>query len=155
MTQQKLLCARDPYGFRPLCYGKTKDNIYVVASESTALKAVGADFIRDVQPGEILAFDKDSVVSYTEHCGTKEKRMCSFEYIYLSLIHIFAAKYPVDFVIGSSHLVHGQDPYYAEYYEGKTEQQAYEQYFLSILENAQAFDCFQVYGQLDLSLIHI
>jgi len=64
-------------------------------------------------------------------------------------VNAFAAKYPVDFVIGSSHLVHGQDPYYAEYYEGKTEQQAYEQYFLSILENAQAFDCFQVYGHLD------
>ena len=48
MSPQKLICARDPYGFRPLCYGKTKDNMYVVASESCALSAVGADFIRDV-----------------------------------------------------------------------------------------------------------
>lgn len=64
-------------------------------------------------------------------------------------INAFAARYPVDFIIGSSHLVQGQDPYYAQYYEGKTEHQAYEEYFLSILENAKVFDCFQVYGHLD------
>ena len=61
----------------------------------------------------------------------------------------FAASYPFDFIIGSSHLVHGQDPYYAEYYQGKTERQAYEEYFLSILENVKTFDCFHVYGHLD------
>lgn len=61
----------------------------------------------------------------------------------------YAASYPFDFVIGSSHLVHGQDPYYAQYYAGKTERQAYEEYFLSILENVRAFDCFHVYGHLD------
>ncbi len=114
MTQQKLLCARDPYGFRPLCYGKTKDNIYVVASESTALKAVGADFIRDVQPGEILAFDKDSVVSYTEHCGTKEKRMCSFEYIYFARpdssidgISVHSARFRAGEILAKSYPVDG------------------------------------------------
>lgn len=64
-------------------------------------------------------------------------------------INAFAARYPFDFIIGSSHLVHGKDPYYAEYYEGKTEKQAYEEYFLSILENAQTYDCFHVYGHLD------
>ena len=46
MSPRKLICARDPYGFRPLCYGKTEDDIYVVASESCALKAVGAELIR-------------------------------------------------------------------------------------------------------------
>ena len=53
MSPQKLICARDPYGFRPLCYGKTADGMYVAASESCALKAAGAEFIRDVEPGEI------------------------------------------------------------------------------------------------------
>ena len=52
-------------------------------------------------------------------------------------------------MIGSSHLVHGQDPYYASYYENKTEKQAYEAYFLSILENVNTMDCFHVYGHLD------
>ena len=56
MSSRKLICARDPYGFRPLCYGKTQDGMYVVASESCALKAIGADFIRDIEPGEILVF---------------------------------------------------------------------------------------------------
>lgn len=64
-------------------------------------------------------------------------------------INVFAARCPFDFIIGSSHLVHGKDPYYAEYYAGKTEKQAYEEYFLSILENVRVFDCFHVYGHLD------
>lgn len=84
MSPQKLICARDPYGFRPLCYGRTSDGMYVAASESTALKAVGAEFIRDIMPGEILVFDGDSVVSRTEHCGNRRKRLCSFEYIYFA-----------------------------------------------------------------------
>lgn len=84
MSPQKLICARDPYGFRPLCYGKTADGMYVAASESTALKAVGAEVIRDVLPGEILVFDRNGVVSRTEHCGKKSKKICSFEYIYFA-----------------------------------------------------------------------
>ena len=84
MSPQKMLCARDPYGFRPLCYGKTGDGIYVVASESCALKAVGAEFIRDVEPGEILIFSKDGVTSRKEHCGKKENTFCIFEYIYFA-----------------------------------------------------------------------
>lgn len=84
MSPQKLICARDPYGFRPLCYGKTVDGIYVVASESVALKAVGAEVVRDVMPGEILVFNGAAVVSRTEHCNKKMKRLCSFEYIYFA-----------------------------------------------------------------------
>ncbi|MBQ8185171.1 MAG: amidophosphoribosyltransferase [Lachnospiraceae bacterium] len=84
MSPQKLLCARDPYGFRPLCYGKTADGTYVIASESCALKAVGAEFIRDVEPGEILVFSKNGIVSRREHCGKKEKKLCIFEYIYFA-----------------------------------------------------------------------
>lgn len=59
------------------------------------------------------------------------------------------ARYPLDFVIGSSHLVQGMDPYYPEYYQNRTEKQAYEAYFLSILENIQCFHQFDVYGHLD------
>ncbi len=84
MSPQKLICARDPYGFRPLCYGKTADDIYVVASESAALKSVGAEFVSDVEPGEVLVFDGKSVVSYKNHCGKKEKKICVFEYIYFA-----------------------------------------------------------------------
>lgn len=84
LSPQKLLCARDPYGFRPLCYGKTAEGMYVVASESCALKAVGATFIRDVEPGEILVFSKNGIVSRREHCGKKERKPCIFEYIYFA-----------------------------------------------------------------------
>ena len=84
MSPQKLICARDPHGFRPLCYGKTDDGTYVVASESCALKAVGADFVRDIEPGEILIFSKDGIISRREHCGKKEKKLCVFEYIYFA-----------------------------------------------------------------------
>ena len=84
MSPQKLICARDPYGFRPLCYGKTADGIYVVASESCAIKAVGAEVVRDVEPGEILEFSKNGVVSRREHCGKKDKKLCVFEYIYFA-----------------------------------------------------------------------
>lgn len=84
MSPQKLICARDPHGFRPLCYGKTPDGIYAVASESCALKAVGADLVRDVEPGEILVFSKGRVVSRKEHCHTQKKKLCVFEYIYFA-----------------------------------------------------------------------
>ncbi len=84
MSSQKLICARDPHGFRPLCYGKTPDGMYIAASESCALKAVGAEFIRDVMPGEILIFSKDGIVSRTEHCNKAPKKSCIFEYIYFA-----------------------------------------------------------------------
>ena len=84
MSPQKLICARDPHGFRPLCYGRTQDGIYVVASESCALSAVGAELIRDVEPGEILVFSKNGVVSRREHCNKKKKKLCVFEYIYFA-----------------------------------------------------------------------
>ena len=84
MSPQKLICARDPYGFHPLCYGKTDDGTYVIASESCALKAVGAEFVRDVLPGEILVFSKNGVVSRTEHCRKQPQKICIFEYIYFA-----------------------------------------------------------------------
>ena len=84
MSPQKLICARDPYGFRPLCYGITEDGMYVAASESCAIKAVGGRIIRDLEPGEILVFSKEGVVSRREHCGLKRKHLCVFEYIYFA-----------------------------------------------------------------------
>ena len=84
MSPSKLICARDPYGFRPLCYGRTPDGVYVVASETCALSAVGAEFVRDVEPGEVLVFSHDGVVSRRDHCRTKPKKICVFEYIYFS-----------------------------------------------------------------------
>lgn len=84
MSATKMIAARDPHGFRPLCYGKTEDGAYVVASESCALSAVGATPIRDVLPGEILVFSEQGVISRKEHCETKKKRTCIFEYIYFA-----------------------------------------------------------------------
>ena len=84
MSPQKLIACRDPYSFRPLCYGKCADGSYVVASESCALSAVGAEFIRDLLPGEILVFSKGGINSITTHCNTKPKKTCIFEYIYFA-----------------------------------------------------------------------
>ena len=84
MSAQKLICARDPFGFRPLCFGQTPDGAYVVASESCALEAVGASFVRDIEPGEILVFGKDGCVSRRAHCKKQNKKLCVFEYIYFA-----------------------------------------------------------------------
>ena len=84
MSPQKLICARDPHGFRPLCYGKTEEGVYVIASESCALRAAGAELVRDVLPGEILVFGKNGIVSRKEHCGREQRRTCIFEYIYFA-----------------------------------------------------------------------
>ena len=79
MSATKLLAARDPLGMRPLCYGRTADGIYVVASESCALEAVGAAFERELLPGEIVVFDENGVRSIRTHCGKKRCRICIFE----------------------------------------------------------------------------
>ncbi len=84
MSSQKLICARDPYGFRPLCFGKRSDGSYVVASESCALHATGAEFIRDVEPGEIIVFSKNGIHSDKSHTNTRKRKLCIFEYIYFA-----------------------------------------------------------------------
>ena len=84
MSPTKLIAARDPHGFRPLCYGETDDGDYIVASESCALEAVGAHFIRDVEPGEVVVFSSAGVSSLTGHCKTAQPAMCIFEYIYFA-----------------------------------------------------------------------
>ncbi len=83
MTATKLIAFRDPNGFRPLCLGKTEDGAYVVASESCALDCVGAGFIRDIKPGEIVVISRDGVKSIETHCG-KKGSICVFEYIYFA-----------------------------------------------------------------------
>ena len=84
MSPAKLIIARDERGFRPLCYGVTEEGCYVAASESCALDAVNAKFIRDVEPGEIIVFDKQGVRSIRDHCGRQPQSLCVFEYIYFS-----------------------------------------------------------------------
>ena len=85
MSPRKLVGARDPYGFRPLCIGK-RDNTYILASESCALQTIGAEFVRDVEPGEIVSISpKYGIVSDKSHCLPKEKAArCIFEYIYFA-----------------------------------------------------------------------
>lgn len=83
MSPSKLIAFRDENGFRPLCYGKCKDGTYVVASETCALDSVGAEFVRDIEPGEIVVFEKDAVRSIKDHCG-KKTSFCVFEYVYFA-----------------------------------------------------------------------
>lgn len=82
MSPTKLIAARDPHGFRPLCYGKTDDGSYVVASESSALDAVGAKLIRDVLPGEVIVIDAMGLRSLNGHCGKCPMTSCIFEFVY-------------------------------------------------------------------------
>ena len=84
MSPRKLIAARDPFGFKPLCIGK-RDNAYIVASETCALDTVGATFVRDVEPGEIVTITPDGISSDKSHCLPREKEArCIFEYIYFA-----------------------------------------------------------------------
>lgn len=82
MSPQKLVAARDPKGFRPLCMGRIGESV-VIASESCALHAVGATFERDILPGEIVVVTQDGVVSNRSHCGGPSS-LCVFEYVYFA-----------------------------------------------------------------------
>lgn len=81
-TKDKLIGVRDPYGIRPLCLGKI-DGGYVLTSESCAFDCIGAEFIRDIEPGEIVIIDETGVKSihYSEKTGG---HTCAFEYIYFA-----------------------------------------------------------------------
>jgi amidophosphoribosyltransferase len=80
----KLIAARDPHGFRPLCLGRRADGSVVAASESCALDAVGAAFLRDVEPGEVVMVDENGLHSDRSHCGRSRRSLCVFEYIYFA-----------------------------------------------------------------------
>ncbi len=85
MSPRKLIGARDPFGFRPLCIGK-RDNAYLLASESCALDTVGAKFVRDVLPGEVVTISSEKgIESDMSHAiPASEHARCVFEYIYFA-----------------------------------------------------------------------
>ncbi|MBQ3018285.1 MAG: amidophosphoribosyltransferase [Clostridia bacterium] len=82
MSPKKIIAVRDEQGFHPLCYGKRENGEYVIASESCALDSVGATFIRELEPGEILVFSKEGIKSIKDHCNKKPESLCVFEYVY-------------------------------------------------------------------------
>jgi amidophosphoribosyltransferase len=88
MTDAALIAARDPHGFRPLAIGK-KDDAYIIASETCAFDIIGAKYIRDVQPGEILIIDNESIQTNSLQSRWTRKKVdsphhCIFEYVYFS-----------------------------------------------------------------------
>ena len=83
MTEDKLIGVRDPQGFRPLCIGKTPDGGWILSSETCALEVNGAEFVRDVLPGEMIVVDSDGLKSYRFSNG-EDIASCIFEYIYFA-----------------------------------------------------------------------
>ena len=83
MTRDKLLAVRDPFGFHPLCIGELEGG-YVFASETCALDSIGATYLRDVRPGEIVIADKRGLTSVDEHCDSCGTALCVFEHIYFA-----------------------------------------------------------------------
>lgn len=81
-SPRKLIGVRDPLGLKPLCLGKRNDS-YLIASESCALSAVGAEFIRDIRPGEIVTISRDGITSNLDLCQSSHAH-CIFEYIYFA-----------------------------------------------------------------------
>lgn len=82
MTEDKLIGVRDPQGFRPLCVGKL-DDTWVISSESCGLDVVGAEFVRDVEPGEMVVIDDEGLKSY-RFAENAKRASCVFEYIYFA-----------------------------------------------------------------------
>ena len=82
MSPRKLIGARDPFGFKPLCIGK-RENAYVLASETCALDTIGAEYVRDVMPGEIVTITAEGIASDVSLCQEVQGR-CIFEYIYFA-----------------------------------------------------------------------
>ncbi|RRD39018.1 amidophosphoribosyltransferase [Leptotrichia sp. OH3620_COT-345] len=83
IINNKLIGIRDPLGIRPLCLGKTGDGIYVLSSESCALDAIGANFVRDIEPGELVIMDENGLDSI-KYDNRDKKYYSSFEYIYFA-----------------------------------------------------------------------
>lgn len=82
MSPRKLIGIRDPFGLKPLCLGK-RGNAYILASESCALHAVGAEFIRDIEPGEMISITRNGITTNHSLCQSRQAR-CIFEYIYFA-----------------------------------------------------------------------
>lgn len=83
MSPRKLIGVRDPYGLKPICLGK-RDNAYILASESCALQSVNAEFIRDLEPGEILTISGDGQIHSDFLPKAPCPAHCIFEYIYFA-----------------------------------------------------------------------
>ncbi|MDY3860976.1 MAG: histidinol-phosphatase HisJ family protein [Ruminococcus sp.] len=142
--------------------GDSKEN-----PESVVKKAVEMGFKRicftDHQDFDYiwgdLSFDLDYEAYFDYMLGLREKYRDDIKILigvevgvepYLAQrLRDFTAEKPYDFIIGSSHIVNRVDPYYPEYFQGKTDKQAFEEYFNSILDNLNAYDDFDVYGHLD------
>ncbi|MBK7977890.1 MAG: amidophosphoribosyltransferase [Deltaproteobacteria bacterium] len=83
MTDESLIAVRDPHGFRPLVLGKVKD-AYVVASETCAFRLVDADYVREVEPGEVIEITRDGLKSYFPWGKSTPTARCIFEYVYFA-----------------------------------------------------------------------
>jgi amidophosphoribosyltransferase len=83
LTKDALYAVRDPWGLHPLCVGKLNEQSYVVASESCALATIGARYLREVEPGEIIKIDEHGVTTIARN-PAPERAMCLFEYIYFA-----------------------------------------------------------------------
>ncbi len=110
VCDEKLIGVRDPYGLRPLILGRTEDG-YVLASESCALDVVGAEVIRDIEPGEMVVIDENGVEStkYTEACT---KALCSFEYVYFARpdsdiegVNVYSSRHKAGQILADDHPV--------------------------------------------------
>jgi amidophosphoribosyltransferase len=82
LTDDALVGARDPNGIRPLCLGKLNGG-WVLASESCAIDAVGGEFLRDLEPGELIIVNREQVLSFT-FCEKTRRAVCAFEYVYFA-----------------------------------------------------------------------
>jgi len=82
LSRSKMFVIRDPFGFRPLSLGKLKSGGYIVSSETCAFELVGAEYVRDVKPGEMITFEDDEIKS--EMIFEPTPKQCIFEYIYFA-----------------------------------------------------------------------
>lgn len=84
MTERELIGARDPHGFRPLCIGRMDNGAYVLSSETCALDLIQAQFVRDVEPGEIVIIDDNGLRSIQAFPEQEKRSFCIFEYVYFA-----------------------------------------------------------------------
>ena len=115
MSDDRIIGVRDPYGIRPLCLGK-KDDVYMISSESCAFDALGAEFVRDLEPGEVLSISKDEIKSYyykdsvSSEDRVKDGNVCVFEYVYVARpdsyidgTNVFESRYNVGKALAKEH----------------------------------------------------
>src|SRR6185369_9646953 len=83
MTDREIIGVRDPFGFRPLSLGKL-DGAYVLSSETCAFDLIGAQFIREIEPGEIVILDENGIRSIKRNNSEAHNALCIFEYVYFA-----------------------------------------------------------------------